>query len=152
MEEVRPQPPFVVRASEVSPYVTAGSEGVFESRLIIGPDGAGSSALLVNHFTVLAGRGLEPHAHPDSDELYYVLGGEGYVELARPGEAPRRHDIAAGTAVFIPAGVTHHIVNTGDSAITMLTIWPSLPKPGSNPVYDGRIAAWGTTFRRESPA
>lgn len=44
----------------------------------------------------------QAHLHELADELYYIIEGEGHVEL--DGDV---HTVRAGTAVFIPAGVTH---------------------------------------------
>lgn len=44
----------------------------------------------------------EAHFHELADEMYYIIEGEGYVEL--DGDT---HPVRAGSAVYIPAGVTH---------------------------------------------
>lgn len=44
----------------------------------------------------------EAHLHELADEIYYIIEGEGYVEL--DGDT---HPVRAGSAVHIPAGVTH---------------------------------------------
>lgn len=151
MTTTAPEPrPFVVDAAEVAPFSLPGEDDVYASRLVIGPDGAGSRDLLVNHFTVRPGRGLTRHVHPTNDELYYVLAGNGSVELQQGDGALLVAPVGPGTAAFIPAGTWHRIQNDADVELVMLTIWPRLPEPGSNPIYDARIVDWGTTFRTAS--
>jgi mannose-6-phosphate isomerase-like protein (cupin superfamily) len=141
--------PFLVRPEEVVPFCLPGHETVYQSRALIAPDGAGSKDLLVNHFTVKVGQGMTKHVHPVNDELYYVLAGNGYVEL---GGAPGlfdevRYPVEPDSAVFIPAGTYHRLQNEGGQDLVLLTIWPRQPEPGSNPIYDARLENWGCTFR-----
>lgn len=141
--------PFLIRPEQVRPYTIRGDESLYESRALIAPDGAGSEDLLVNHFTLRAGRALAPHVHPDNDELYYLLHGTGFIEVG--GYEGRfdlvRYNVSPNCAVFIPAGTFHSLHNECEEDMTLLTIWPRLPEQGSNPVYDGRLATWGCTFR-----
>jgi mannose-6-phosphate isomerase-like protein (cupin superfamily) len=44
----------------------------------------------------------EPHFHELADEVYYVIEGEGHIEL--DGVV---HSLRQGSTVYIPAGVTH---------------------------------------------
>lgn len=50
----------------------------------------------------------EPHTHETNENIYYVIKGQGVVELDG-----KRHLISPGMVVFIPAGVEHGIANTG---------------------------------------
>ena len=50
----------------------------------------------------------EPHTHETAENIYYVIKGQGVVELDG-----KRHLIGPGMVVFIPAGVEHGIANTG---------------------------------------
>lgn len=54
--------------------------------------------------TVEAGGATERHYHRDSEELYYVIEGEGVLEV--DGE---RAPVQAGDAVLIPPGAWHQI-------------------------------------------
>jgi oxalate decarboxylase/phosphoglucose isomerase-like protein (cupin superfamily) len=64
------------------------------------------------------GKGHERHTHPDSDEILYVIRGEGEQEVA-----DRTRDIAAGEMVFIPEGVEHGTVNTGWEPLLLLAVY-----------------------------
>jgi mannose-6-phosphate isomerase-like protein (cupin superfamily) len=147
-DETQEARPFIVSPRAVRPFSLDGDEGKYRSRNLIGPHGANSKNLLVNHFTVLVGNGMSSHVHPRNDELYYILAGEGVVELG--GHAGlfefSSQEVGKDDAIFIPAGTFHRIENTGDLELILLTIWPHLPYPGDNPIYDGRLAAWGSSF------
>jgi quercetin dioxygenase-like cupin family protein len=153
MSEREPRP-FLVRAEEVMPFCLEGHDAVYESRALIEPEGAGSKDLLVNHFTLRAGQEMARHVHPDNDELYYMLEGVGFVDVGGGGGKFEevRYPVSPGSAVFIPAGTYHRLVNDTERDVVLLTIWPHLPKPGSNPIYDGRIARWGSSFRYKESA
>ena len=56
------------------------------------------------------GEGLELHAHPNSEEVYYVIKGRGTVYY---GKERREVPIEPGIAIFIPPGAEHGVSNTG---------------------------------------
>ncbi|NUB93742.1 cupin domain-containing protein [Haloterrigena sp. SYSU A121-1] len=64
------------------------------------------------------GKGHERHTHPESDEILYVLRGEGRQEV---GEETR--EISAGELVFVPEGVEHGTVNTGWEPLLLLAVY-----------------------------
>ena len=92
------------------------------------------------------GKGHELHTHPDSDEILYVVSGEGEQTVA--GET---REIGAGEMIFIPKGVEHGTVNTGWEALKLLAVYaPPGPEeqlaempectvlpPGEIPTRDG---------------
>jgi mannose-6-phosphate isomerase-like protein (cupin superfamily) len=137
----------IVDAHEVMPFSCAGDEGIYESQAVITLDGVGSQDLLLNRFTLKAGQSLPGHTHPENDEVYYILTGRAILTLATSSDVTETRDVGPDVAAFIPGGTFHRLQNPGDQDLVVLTIWPRMPKPGSNPVYDGRLEAWGTSFR-----
>jgi len=75
---------------------------------------------------LLVVRGHEdPHTHPQSDLIFSVLEGGGYVQLSGGTiEAP------AGTTVIIPKGVCHAYHNTSPSDSVLLATFPAKPEHG----------------------
>lgn len=142
---------LVVHAGEIEPFTLPHLRGVAESQCLVEPDGVGSRRLVVNRFTLRAGQSLKGTAHPpDHDECYYVLSGRATLTLggdARTGAGAARHDLTPDTAVFIPGGAFHGLDNPHTQDFVILTIWPSLPAPGGQPFWDGRLKEWGTTFK-----
>ena len=148
----------IIKVGEVMGFSPAGSGGAYISRLLIESEGAGSHRLMVVHATLKPGQapGGNAAAHPPPyDEAYYILRGQGRMELgAGPDVFPQEsYPVGADTAIFIPAGTLHQITNTGTEDLEFLTIWPITPaEEGVNGVYDERKRAWGTTFRKVSGA
>jgi quercetin dioxygenase-like cupin family protein len=72
-------------------------------------------------------RGHEnPHTHPQSDLIFSVLEGGGYVQLLR-----ERVEAPAGTTVVVPKGVCHAYHNTSPSdSVLLATFSPPIPDPG----------------------
>jgi quercetin dioxygenase-like cupin family protein len=67
------------------------------------------------------------HTHPESDLIFSVLEGGGYVELS-----DGRVDAPAGTTIVVPKGVCHAYHNTASSdSVLLATFSPALPAPGT---------------------
>lgn len=64
------------------------------------------------------GKGHDRHTHPASDEILYVIRGEGKQEVA-----DEIRDISTGEMVFIPEGVEHGTVNTGWEPLLLLAVY-----------------------------
>lgn len=61
------------------------------------------------------GLSTTPHYHPVTEEIYYILAGQGSMRLgdeARP--------VVPGDAIAIPPGVAHQITNTGSEELRFL--------------------------------
>src|SRR5262249_10323876 len=147
---------LVVRADEVEPFVLPGTEGVYESQGLIDAESVGSRDLNVNRGTLKAGQKLDGGSHPvGSDECYYVLHGRARLALGgdpQTGEGAEVREIGPETAIFIPGGTYHALDNPYDEDLVILTLWPRLPRPGDNHIYDERRRLWGTSFRKQPPA
>jgi len=50
----------------------------------------------------------EAHVHKTAENIYYILKGEGVVDLNG-----KRHLVGPGVVIFIPPKVKHAIINTG---------------------------------------
>lgn len=62
---------------------------------------------------------LMPHAHADSDELFYVVAGDGSALIG-----DSSHRLKAGVFVFVPRGVRHGIGPTGKNPLIVLSTRP----------------------------
>lgn len=68
-----------------------------------------------------------PHTHPESDLIIFVLSGGGFVQLF-PGEA----DAPVGSTVVIPKGVCHAYHNTSpNDSVIIATFSPIDSDPGA---------------------
>jgi len=61
------------------------------------------------------GLSTTPHYHPVTEEIYYILTGEGLMQIA---DESRR--VGPGDAIAIPPGMTHQITNTGREELRFL--------------------------------
>ncbi|MDF5759169.1 cupin domain-containing protein [Spongiactinospora sp. TRM90649] len=68
---------------------------------------AGASSTL-GEVIINPGKGHERHLHPESDEILYIIEGEGRQTVGDEPEFP----VKAGDAVWIPRGVLHSTFNT----------------------------------------
>lgn len=104
----------VVSLEDVPPIDLPG--GSWSRVLLTGDRVGSSSALGFSNFAAGTATAMLSHA---TEELAYVLTGQG--ELRLDGETV---PYAAGSALFIPAGVWHVVANTGDVPVTMVFAFP----------------------------
>ncbi len=104
----------VVRLEDVPPIELPG--GSWSRVLLTGERVASTSALGFSSFAVGTSTAMLSHA---TEELAYVLSGRGEIRLDDDKVA-----YAAGSALFIPAGVWHAVANTGDEPVTMVFAFP----------------------------
>ena len=136
---------LVFNVQDVTGFSPPRAEHTFVSRMLIDQESVGSKALIVNHFTLKAGKRAGGESHPDPyDEFYYVLRGDGIVRL---GDPPEAWELKPGTVVFVPSGTVHSLENTGTEDLELITGMAQQPVEGVNAVYDARRRAWGTSFR-----
>ncbi|MBT3536570.1 MAG: cupin domain-containing protein [Rhodospirillaceae bacterium] len=66
------------------------------------------------------------HVHPNQDEIFFCMDGEGVITFAEAEDMP----IRKGSVVFVPKG-TEHGVNTldGRRLVVVFTKGPGLPNP-----------------------
>ncbi|MEA2612984.1 MAG: hypothetical protein QOI52_943 [Chloroflexota bacterium] len=121
----------VVSLEDVPPIDLPGGSW---SRVILTGDRVGSSSAL-GFSSFAAGTSTANLSHA-TEELAYVLTGQG--ELRLEGETV---PYAAGSALFIPAGVWHVVANTGDEPVTMVF---SFPHPDYPPTERSDAAPPGT--------
>lgn len=64
---------------------------------------------------VAPGQTTQPHYHPQSEEIYYILQGQGRMWVG-----PEYRDVGTGDAIAIPPGMPHQISNTGERMLVFL--------------------------------
>jgi len=84
--------------------------------------------LNLSQVKVNEGQSAKPHLHRQTEELYFILEGQGEVTIGT-----KVYSVAQGYAVFIPPGYTHTIRNSGHTTLQLLAI--------NSPPYDS-----GDTF------
>ena len=61
------------------------------------------------------GASTTPHYHPQTEEIYYILSGEGQMRIAAETQT-----VGPGDAIAIPPGAEHQITNTGNETLVFL--------------------------------
>ena len=78
---------------------------------------ATNNALAVVEFRLPVGFSPPPHVHHDEDEAFYILAGQIDAQVGDDELAARQ-----GAFLWLPRGVRHGFVVTGDGPCTILTI------------------------------
>jgi oxalate decarboxylase/phosphoglucose isomerase-like protein (cupin superfamily) len=91
------------------------------------------------------GRGHDRHNHPESEEILYVLSGEG-EQMVDDGEP---FDVKPGDTIYVPIGVFHSTRNTGWEPMRLLALYnPGGPEkvleglPDFQQVGAGSVPDW----------
>lgn len=56
-----------------------------------------------------------PHYHPQTEEIYFILVGEGEMMIDQ-----ERRAVGPGDAIAIPPGAVHQITNTGNETLRLI--------------------------------
>jgi len=78
-----------------------------------------SASLTTGEVVINPTKGHDRHNHPESDEVLYIIEGEGVQTV---GDAPEFR-VAAGDTVYIPKGVMHSTFNTGWRQLRILAVY-----------------------------
>lgn len=82
------------------------------------PETTGSEAFSTGVVVLEPGKGHERHTHPNSEEILYILSGEGVQTVA-----DEERSIEPGEMVYIPAGVEHSTMNSSWEPLRFLAIY-----------------------------
>jgi oxalate decarboxylase/phosphoglucose isomerase-like protein (cupin superfamily) len=88
---------------------------------LVSPDNTPDAALTFGEVVLLPGKGHERHNHPESEEILYVLSGEGDQMLDDGGE--NWFPVRAGDTIYVPTAMFHATINTGWEPMRLLAIY-----------------------------
>ena len=95
------------------------------------------------------GKGHARHNHPGSEEILYVISGEGEQMVEDESGNPMHRHVKAGDTVFIPEGVFHGTENTGWEPMRILAIYsPGGPEAFLRSLPDCTIVPAGEVPKR----
>ena len=86
-----------------------------EVRELLHPRNSRAEKLSIAEARIKPGSATREHLHRRSEEVYYILRGEGEIYIG--GEQAR---IKAGDVVLIPPMTRHHVVNRGEEELVRL--------------------------------
>jgi oxalate decarboxylase/phosphoglucose isomerase-like protein (cupin superfamily) len=77
------------------------------------------AAMTLGEVVLLPGQGHDRHNHPNSEEVLYVLSGEGEQML----DDEKPFPVRTGDMIYVPTAVFHSTHNTGWSPLRLLAIY-----------------------------
>ncbi|MCK4856702.1 MAG: cupin domain-containing protein [candidate division Zixibacteria bacterium] len=104
----------MVNIKECESYITRDGSLIRE---ILAPRNSSLEGLSLAEATVSVGGTTIEHYHEGTEEIYYILSGQGEIVIEGQGASVR-----AGDGIVIPAGAMHKIQNRGDDDLVFLCI------------------------------
>ena len=143
----------VYNVAEVKSFSPEGCENSYSSRLLVDRENVGSKLMVMNEFTLKAGKQTYKGNHGKGfDEIYFVLSGKALFYLQEMGTGDyKEYNLYQGSYAFIKGGWGHYMTNPYDEDVILLTIMAKHPYKGVNLLYDERKTKWGTSFRLKNP-
>lgn len=107
--------PLLRRQQDLSPVRTGDGADVFE---LFGQKCPGIGSISLATGSLKPGQNAQIHYHVRTEEIYYVVSGQGVVKVA-----DHEYTVEAGDAMYIPATYPHGLVNTSETdALVVLCI------------------------------
>ena len=101
----------------------------------VSPESTPGAHMSFGEVVLLPGQGHDRHNHPASEEVLYVLSGEG-VQTLDDGEP---FPVKAGETIYVPAAVYHSTLNTGWAPMRLLAVYnPAGPEKALEDLPDFR--------------
>jgi oxalate decarboxylase/phosphoglucose isomerase-like protein (cupin superfamily) len=85
----------------------------------VSPDATEGAGITFGEVVLLPGKGHDRHNHPESEEVLYVLSGEG-EQMVDDGEP---FPVKAGDTIYVPTAVFHSTRNTGWGPMRLLAVY-----------------------------
>ena len=93
------------------------NETLRDTYFLIDPENSPSKKLKMGHTTIYATGKTTGHAHDDMEEVYFVVSGEGLMQIGDDEFA-----IKAGDAFYVPPGEHHTTYNKGNLPLTVIWV------------------------------
>jgi oxalate decarboxylase/phosphoglucose isomerase-like protein (cupin superfamily) len=94
--------------------------------------------------TVPPGQGHARHNHPGSEEIIYILKGQGEQMVEDVAGQPHSQTVRAGCTIFIPDSRFHSTLNTGTEEMQIFVVYaPAGPEELLKELPDFRLIAAG---------
>jgi oxalate decarboxylase/phosphoglucose isomerase-like protein (cupin superfamily) len=86
---------------------------------LVSPEATEGAGVTFGEVVLQPGRGHDRHNHPESEEILYVLSGEG-TQMVDDGEP---FPIKPGDTIYVPVAVFHSTLNTGWEPMRLLALY-----------------------------
>lgn len=102
----------IVNIGEAPPFITKDGS---EIRELLAHRNSCIQKQSLAEARVAPGQSTQPHYHPQTEEIYYILQGQGRMCIGQ-----ESRDVGIGDAIAIPPGAPHQITNTGERTLLFL--------------------------------
>ena len=92
----------------------------------LGPNNSLATQAWVSLILMKPGRKTTFHIHPQNDEFFFVISGDGVVR-ERDGERVLEHAIGPNTLIVAPMGQAKQLENTGDAMMRLIQVYAPPP-------------------------
>jgi oxalate decarboxylase/phosphoglucose isomerase-like protein (cupin superfamily) len=112
--------------------------------LTVGPEVNGAKTFSGGVVDLPSGQGHARHNHPGSEEIIFVISGEGEQMVEDTQGNPVVETVRAGCTVFVPESRFHSTLNTGKGPMQLFVVYsPAGPERGLRELPDFRIIPKG---------
>ena len=112
--------------------------------LTVGPEVNGAKTFSGGVVDLPSGQGHARHNHPGSEEIIFVISGEGEQMVEDEKGNPIVRKVSAGCTVFVPDSRFHSTLNTGKGPMQLFVVYsPAGPELGLRELPDFRIVPKG---------
>ena len=102
----------IVNRDRSVPFTTKDGS---EIRSILDRTNSSAAQQSLAEATLPPGARTEPHVHPRTEEIYYILRGAGRMTVGA-----ERQEVGPGDGILIPPGTCHTIQNVGQEPLVFL--------------------------------
>jgi len=92
-----------------------------------------------------SGQGHSRHNHPGSEEIIFVISGNGEQMVEDDDGNPVTKKVGPGCTIFVPESRFHSTLNTGDAPMQLFVVYsPAGPEVGLRDLPDFRLVKAGS--------
>jgi oxalate decarboxylase/phosphoglucose isomerase-like protein (cupin superfamily) len=91
--------------------------------LTVAPEVNGAKTFSGGVVDLPPGQGHSRHNHPGSEEIIFVISGDGEQMVERPDGTPETQKVGPGCTIFIPESRFHSTLNTGKGPMQLFVVY-----------------------------
>jgi oxalate decarboxylase/phosphoglucose isomerase-like protein (cupin superfamily) len=112
--------------------------------LTVGPEVNGARMFSAGVVDLPSGRGHSRHNHPGSEEIIFVISGNGEQMVEDEAGQPMVAKVGPGCTIFVPESRYHSTLNTSSGPMQLFVVYsPAGPELGLRELPDFRIIPKG---------
>jgi oxalate decarboxylase/phosphoglucose isomerase-like protein (cupin superfamily) len=112
--------------------------------LTVGPSVNGARTFSGGIVDLPSGQGHSRHNHPGSEEIIFVISGEGEQMVEDESGTPITRQVGPGCTIFVPEGRFHSTLNTGPGPMQLFVVYsPAGPEELLRELPDFRVLPKG---------